>query len=662
MKTSSISLRVADFLKQYPPFQFMSQADILFLADHGRVKFHEEDEIIYRKGEQRSKYVYVIQQGTVRLLDTKENGEEEIVDIRVEGDMLGVFWSMVNETYLYTAKTEGDTILYALIWDDIVRAAKRNPKVVRYLAAYFSLHPGHELPNTESVNFPKALAENDQLWLKASGPINAEATRQLLTCTKEEPIREVASRMGPGHQEAVVVVDDRWRPIGIVTETDLISKVATGRVSVDEPVEKIMTSPVITVPPDMSVGPLLTCMLRHRLRHLCVTVDGTPRGPIIGVVAERDLQLLHGRLPTYLTKEILRAKDGERLGRLRDRADELLLYYLDNEVPANWLADFVTEIDGAVVERAIQLAIAQLESRGLRLPPVSFCWMAFHSEGRRERFLRSAQRTGLIYEDPSPDQADAVRTYFHRLASEVTFILTQTGLPLDPREEMANQSKWCQPVSVWKEYYSQWIEHPVESNILLRTPFFDLRPVWGNTDLVRMLHQHIHEKLSANPHFIPLLANDAMANLPPMTIFRDSVMDQAGVLWTQVDTKSHVLLPLVDMARVFALQYGLFTHTATMDRYQRIAELMPEQKRLFEEAAEMTRFALSLQTQFGLRRGDNGQFIKPAEISLIDRERLKNVFRLIAKLMEFSAGHFKLKEEVLYTEGGLVTRKSNPVH
>ncbi len=661
MKTSSISLRVADFLKQYPPFQFMSQHDMLFLANHGRVKFHEGDEIIYRKGDQRGKYVYVIQQGTVRLLDPREDGEEEIVDIRVEGDMLGVFWSMADETYLHTAKTEGDTILYALVWDDIVGAAKRNPNVVRYLAAYFSLHPGHELPNTESVNFPKALAENDQLWLNAASPINAEAERQLLTCTRHEAIRKLAARMGPGHQEAVVVVDDRWRPVGIVTEADLVSKVATGLVSVDEPAERIMSSPVVTVPPDMAVGPLLTCMLHHRLRHLCVTADGTSRSPIVGVVAERDLQLLHGRLPTYLTKEILRAKDAENLGRLRDRADELLLHYLDNEAPIDWLADFVTEVDGAVVERAIQLAMNELKGRGLHPPPLSFCWMAFHSEGRRERFLRSAQRTGLIYEDPSPAQTDAARTYFHRLASEVTFILTQTGLPLDPHEEMANQNKWCQPVSAWKEYFSRWIEHPVESNILLRTPFFDLRPVWGNADLVVSLHRHIHDKLSENPHFIPLLANDAIANLPPMTIFRDSVMDQAGILWTCVDTKLHALLPLVDTARVFALQYGLFSHTATMDRFERMAELMPEHKRLFEEATEVTRFALALQTQFGLRRGDNGQFIKPGEISLIDRERLKNVFRLIVKLMEFSATHFKLKEEVLHSEGGHA-RKPDPVH
>jgi CBS domain-containing protein len=37
--TAAISYRVADFLKQHPPFHVMQEEDLLKLARQGRVKF-----------------------------------------------------------------------------------------------------------------------------------------------------------------------------------------------------------------------------------------------------------------------------------------------------------------------------------------------------------------------------------------------------------------------------------------------------------------------------------------------------------------------------------------------------------------------------------------------------------------------------------------------
>ena len=51
MDTSEISYRVADFLKKYPPFQAVEDADLLAMAPHGRVRFHEPNEYILWQGE-----------------------------------------------------------------------------------------------------------------------------------------------------------------------------------------------------------------------------------------------------------------------------------------------------------------------------------------------------------------------------------------------------------------------------------------------------------------------------------------------------------------------------------------------------------------------------------------------------------------------------------
>jgi hypothetical protein len=44
VQTAAISYRVADFLKQHPPFHCVEEPDPLTVVSRGRVRFHESDE------------------------------------------------------------------------------------------------------------------------------------------------------------------------------------------------------------------------------------------------------------------------------------------------------------------------------------------------------------------------------------------------------------------------------------------------------------------------------------------------------------------------------------------------------------------------------------------------------------------------------------------
>ncbi|MBC2593729.1 cyclic nucleotide-binding domain-containing protein [Ruficoccus amylovorans] len=640
MKTSSISLRVADFLKQYPPFEFLSLQDLVHLAGSGRVKFHEEGEHVFDEGEPRNRHFYVIQQGTVNLYTRSPKGGEELVDVRVEGDLLGIFWLMGEQPYRYTAITASDTLLYALPFEDFLPLVARYPAATRYLVDYFS-----ELPAGKGEDSGNEAGQEQRLWLQKSGVHHTFESDGYLTCSPGEKVREVALKLSAHHQQAAIVTSAEALPLGIVTEADLCRRVATGEISPEAPVETLMTSPVRTVGPDLNAGELLLRMLRYRLRHLCVTRDGTPDSPVMGLVSERELQLNYGRLPNALGRQILAASDVRALSRLRDRADELLLEYLENEADMGFLIDFVAEIDGLVLNRALQMGEQHLLDRGLEKPDVGFCWLAMHSEGRKERLIRSAQRTALVYEDPPVEISRYCRRWFLHLAEEVSHILVGCGFPFDTNGRLASNTEWCQPLTTWKAYFSRWIHEPIESNIVSLTSLFDLRAVGGKKELADALSSHIRAEIKESPNFIPLLANDAMANLPPVTIFRDSVMDKAGILWSCIDTKMHALYPLVDVGRVFALEYEQEDCTSTIERFTRMADLLPDERELFRAAADAARASLALQSLIGHRRGDNGQFIRPHELTKSDQEHLKGVFRTIVRLLDFAAAHFKLNGE-----------------
>src|SRR5690349_21815981 len=113
MQTGAISFRVADFLKQYPPFQFMTQDDLLRLAAGGRVRFYEADEFLLWQGAAHSAHVLVIQQGTVSLLE-ENGGRETLRDIVGPGDLLALDRLSGAETSRYSAKSQSEVVVYAL--------------------------------------------------------------------------------------------------------------------------------------------------------------------------------------------------------------------------------------------------------------------------------------------------------------------------------------------------------------------------------------------------------------------------------------------------------------------------------------------------------------------------------------------------------------------
>jgi CBS domain-containing protein len=88
------------------------------------------------------------------------------------------------------------------------------------------------------------------------------------------PAVEVVGRMAEAEASAVVVVDARRAILGIITEQDVVRRVA--RSASDAPVQTLMTSPVLTIHADDHLYEAIGSMRRHRLRHMPV-VDGDGR-------------------------------------------------------------------------------------------------------------------------------------------------------------------------------------------------------------------------------------------------------------------------------------------------------------------------------------------------------------------------------------------------
>lgn len=97
----------------------------------------------------------------------------------------------------------------------------------------------------------------------------------------------LASRIMKRREEDSLVVIKSGKPIGIVTDQDIIDNLATKGVSpVGSSIEMIMSSPLITIEPHAKLKEALTKMRDSKVRKLVVIEDGMVKGMITqGVIA-----------------------------------------------------------------------------------------------------------------------------------------------------------------------------------------------------------------------------------------------------------------------------------------------------------------------------------------------------------------------------------------
>src|SRR5437588_12785691 len=109
-------------------------------------------------------------------------------------------------------------------------------------------------------------------------------TADVLTATPSETIADVSTRMGERKVGSIVVVDDA-RPVGILTERDMIKVAASGTDTSIAKVSEWMTEKPDTVDPEVDVDDAFPRLTEHGHRHMPLLHAANP----VGNVPPRDL-------------------------------------------------------------------------------------------------------------------------------------------------------------------------------------------------------------------------------------------------------------------------------------------------------------------------------------------------------------------------------------
>ncbi len=127
-------------------------------------------------------------------------------------------------------------------------------------------------------------------------------TDKVVTADPQTSVRALAQLMRERDVGSVVLVERR-RPVGFVTDRDLVLSVLADGREESSPAADHASSPVITAAPDMEVDEGAELMIRHGIRRL-VVVD---HGELCGVVTLDDLVARASEPASRLSARITRA-------------------------------------------------------------------------------------------------------------------------------------------------------------------------------------------------------------------------------------------------------------------------------------------------------------------------------------------------------------------
>jgi CBS domain-containing protein len=163
----------------------------------------------------------------------------------------------------------------------------------------------------------------------------------VITAKENDTIEKLAKLMDENDIGSVVVVDDEGKPLGIVTERDIMKRVVAKNILPSKfKAEDAMSSPLITVSPESDITEVARTMSRLKVRRLGVFY----KGRLEGIISSKNVLSVTPELMEILTEKakIIDRTSAQEVVKNKPRG-EALLGYCDR--CSSW-SESLKEIDG----------------------------------------------------------------------------------------------------------------------------------------------------------------------------------------------------------------------------------------------------------------------------------------------------------------------------
>lgn len=409
---------------------------------------------------------------------------------------------------------------------------------------------------------------------------------------------------------------------GIVTGMNLAKAMVLKGMSVEDKVGDIAQWSMVTIAPDAFVSQALLLMTKHNKRRLVVKEDDR----FLGIVEDINLLSFFAGNSQLVVGRIDRANTLDELGAAATQIAEQIRPLRRQGVKFEVVAEIISDLNRRLFKKLFELLC----------PPdwrENCCLIVMGSEGRGEQTIRTDQDNGLIFAKPV-DEAE-LRDFREKFSGA----LKKFGFPPCPGHVMVENPQWSKPLDAYLADFHLWASAPDENAAMNIAILYDAEAVAGDATLLTQAKQALIAKMADERVFLARFAKAVEAFEPPIGLFNSLKTSEGD--GDALDLKKGGIFPIVHGVRALALEQG-FLETNTFARLHRLGEAGLLREEFAKDLARALEHLMTIRLDAQLAAAKSASLLKPATLSSIDRELLRDSFQLVKQLRELVRRRFNL--------------------
>lgn len=609
-------IEVLEFIRQYSPFTELPDEELVEAAKNIEVGYFKAGSQILEHNQQVAD-LHIIRSGAVEVF----HRTGELYNRLSDGGFFAEAGLLRNGRVRYPAHAIEDTLVYFLPGE----------LFNRFYDEYEEFADAVETEDRQRLK--RAMRRNQSANDLLSVTIETLVSREPVSISANASIREAAEKMTNEEVSSLLIFDaevsteEDAPPSGVITDKDLRKRVLAVGLADTTPVREVMSTGLVFVEHNQRVFEAMLIMLRRNLHHLPVL----KKNRTIGVLSLSDVVRHESKNSLFVVSSIFRQNSIEELATLVPDVQASFVRMVNEDANSRMIGSSM-----AVIGRSFKQKLLELGEEKFGPPPVPYCFLALGSMARDEQSVVTDQDNAMVLHDSfDPEQHDE---YFRQLAQFVSDGLDACGYTYCTGYIMATNPEWRQPLKVWQEYFTRWIDDPTPEALLHASIFFDLEGVWGEIDYAKLLNELVQRKAKRSNRFLAFMARNALNRTPPLGFFKDFVMEKDGKHNNSINIKRRGTAPLADLIRVHTLAIG----SRARNSFARLEDVM-EANILPAGRGPDLRDALELISMVRIRhqalaieqgeKPDNN--VAPENLSDFERKNLKDAFQILSSAQRY---------------------------
>ncbi|WP_258237416.1 putative nucleotidyltransferase substrate binding domain-containing protein [Arcobacter sp. AHV-9/2010] len=418
----------------------------------------------------------------------------------------------------------------------------------------------------------------------------------------------------------------------IVTDSDFRQKVILNRMDYDDLVVKIASKGLVYINEDDFLFNAQLQMAKHGLKRVVVKND---HDEIVGILDQISLSSFFATNTFAVSNQIINAETLDELKEASLSFIKIIKSLNAKGVKIEFISKLINQLNKKLLDKLYKL-LAPKELIG------KSCLVVMGSEGRAEQILRTDQDNALIISDDCSISEEKLREFTHLF----TETLVDFGFPRCEGNIMVSNPYWCRKQSDFKELIYEWVNSPSGDNFMNIAIFYDALCVSGDIEIIKELKNYLFKISSNSQSFYTNFARVINSFDVPLGFFDGFVFNSKDEKHKdEIDIKRGGIFIIVQGIRSLSIQNRVL-NTNTIKRINSLKEL----KVLDDESAKELIMAFnilnSLKLKASLEKLDKKEkidnFVNPSKLTIMEKDLLKDSFKIVNKLKKRLENHFKL--------------------